>query len=446
MEVLSVSQLTGVIKQNLEGLFPLLSVRGEVSNLRHQSSGHLYFTLKDAEAQISAVLFRGSAARLSRLPKDGDQVTLSGQLTVYAPRGNYQIIATRIEFSGTGDLLRMLQERKEELQKRGWFDPASKKKIPKLPERIGVITSPTGSVIQDIIQVLSRRFSGCHVILNPVRVQGAEAAAEIAQAIDECCKHKVADLLIVARGGGSIEDLWPFNEMVVAEAIRRSSIPIISAVGHETDFTICDFVADLRAPTPSAAAEMATLEKREQLLHLGKGKTRLLESLRNHLKQSQHKLAIIARQPIFQSPYLVLAPYMQKIDEMKGEQAGAIKWVIRQSKIRLDSLKKQKASLNPKSRVTGLKRRFERKGEELKSAGHILLSKRAERLKGLTEHLYSLDPKNLLRKGYSIVFREKNDSVILSKDGVGPGERLKIQLSDGILSAEVIDGKSTPNL
>ena len=240
MKILSVTELTSAIKAVIEPSFQGIAVKGEISNFKLQSSGHLYFTLKDAGSQISAVLFKGNAACLNKMPKEGDQVVAKGEISLYAPRGQYQIIVRELQFLGLGDLLLKLQQLKEQLQMRGWFDPAHKKKLPKLPKRIGVVTSPTGAVIQDILQVLTRRFAGFHVILNPVKVQGEGAAQEIAQAISDFNRLKLADVLIVGRGGGSIEDLWAFNEEVVAKAIFESDIPIISAVGHETDFTIAD--------------------------------------------------------------------------------------------------------------------------------------------------------------------------------------------------------------
>ncbi len=218
-KVLSVSELTSTIKRILEPNFSSICVRGEISNFKLQSSGHLYFTLKDDGSQISAALFRGNAARLSRMPKEGDQVIASGQISLYAPRGQYQIVVRDIQFLGVGELLLKLHELKNTLEKRGWFSTEYKKALPKFPRRIGVVTSPTGAVIQDILHVLKRRFSGFQVILNPVKVQGEGAAEEIAQAIQDINHHDLADLLIIGRGGGSIEDLWAFNEEIVAKAI-----------------------------------------------------------------------------------------------------------------------------------------------------------------------------------------------------------------------------------
>ncbi|MES2121396.1 MAG: exodeoxyribonuclease VII large subunit, partial [Chlamydiota bacterium] len=237
-EILSVSELTNEIKKQIESRFPAVAVKGEISNLKEQSSGHIYFTLKDAGAQLSAVLFRGNARELSRLPKNGDQVVLRGEISLYTPRGQYQMIVRNLEYAGVGELLLKLHAMKAKLQGLGWFDASRKRPLPRFPKTIGVVTSPTGAVIQDIVQVLSRRNAGVHLILHPVKVQGEGAAEEIARAIEEFNRFHLADLLIVGRGGGSLEDLWAFNEECVARAIFQSKIPVISAVGHETDFSI----------------------------------------------------------------------------------------------------------------------------------------------------------------------------------------------------------------
>ncbi len=438
-EVLSVTQLTSFIKQKLESSFAFLSVRGEVSNLRKQASGHLYFTLKDQDAQISAVLFRGSASRVSKLPKEGDKIVVRGELSVYPPRGGYQIIVREVEFSGEGELLKKLHELKIKLQGLGWLDQAVKKSLPKFPKTIGVITSPTGSVIQDILHVLKRRFSGFHLILGPVRVQGEGAAQEIAKAIDEFNRYKLADVLIVGRGGGSLEDLWPFNEECVAEAIHNSHIPIVAAIGHETDFTIADFVADVRAPTPSAAAEIVMGEKAQVLLQLSKAKTRILQTIQGHLRSAKKMVETLAKQPCFTSPYTLLGPYLQKMDDIQEDLEGSIHQVLSHHRIRLNGLIKQKEFLKPSAQIATLQRNFSKKERELFWAATQRIQRKKEQLKKLSEHLQAIDPKNLLKKGYSIVFHEKNDSVILSTESVKPEEVLRIQLSDGQLRVKVHD-------
>lgn len=416
-EFLTVSELTTAIKKHLESRFPLVAVKGEISNFKEQSSGHLYFTLKDAEAQISAVLFRGNAKTLTRLPKGGDQVVIRGELSVYPPKGNYQLIVRDLKYAGVGELLLKWHELKARLEAKGWFDKQRKKKLPPFPKTIGVVTSPTGAVIQDIVHILNRRFSGVHLILNPVKVQGEGAAQEIAQAINQFNRHKLADVLIVGRGGGSLEDLWAFNEECVAEAIFRSEIPIISAVGHETDFSIADYVADIRAPTPSAAAEIVIAEKQHHLGFLSQTHKRLTHTLSQLVRIHRHKLEGIARHPLFSSPYAILGQASQRLDDLREEITAGVHHLIATKKMHLASCKQRLTFFSPATRVKQLKEKLDR----------------------LSSHLRAINPKNLLTKGYCILFREKGDSVIFSAKDVHPQEKLSLHLHDGNLKVEVYD-------
>lgn len=390
MKVFSVSELTSAIKGVIEPPFRGILVKGEISNFKVQTSGHLYFSLKDANAQISAALFKGNAAQLPRMPKEGDQVIATGEISLYAPRGQYQIIVRELQFLGMGELLLKLHQLKEELTRRGWFDAALKKPLPKLPRRIGVVTSPTGAVIQDILNVLTRRFAGLQVILNPVKVQGEGAAAEIAQAIYDFNKYNLADVLIVGRGGGSIEDLWAFNEEIVAKAIFESKIPIISAVGHETDFTIADWVADMRAPTPSAAAEIAIAEKAALVGFLEGVKTQCRHRIMQQIAQAKQHLNALQKHPLLSSPYGVLAPAIQRLDDFAH-------------KLEL---------LNPKGKIKEYR----------------------DRLNRLTHHLRSLHPNQVLKKGYAIVMTEK---AVLSVGELQPNQTVSIVLHDGKAGARI---------
>src|SRR5512136_2779310 len=266
--ILTVSRLTALIRSTLEENFEHVWVEGEVSNLSTPSSGHLYFTLKDAGAQLRCVMFKGAVRNLRFRLKDGMGLILRGRITVYEQRGDYQLIAEYAEPLGIGALQLAFEQLKERLVREGLFDESRKKPLPVLPQRIGVVTSPTGAAIHDILTVVNRRFANVQILIVPVRVQGDGAAAEIAAAIDDVNRYGAVDVMIVGRGGGSLEDLWAFNEEAVARAIARSRIPVISAVGHETDYTIADFAADLRAPTPSAAAELAVKDRDELVLHV----------------------------------------------------------------------------------------------------------------------------------------------------------------------------------
>lgn len=390
-KVFSVSELTSAIKGVLEPTFRGISVKGEISNFKLQTSGHLYFSLKDAGSQISAVLFKGSAKDLPRLPKEGDQVIATGEISLYAPRGQYQIVIRELQFLGVGELLLKLHQLKENLQAKGWFDPQRKKPLPKLPRRIGVVTSPTGAVIQDILNILTRRFAGFQVLLNPVKVQGEGAAQEIAQAIYDFNKYNLADVLIIGRGGGSIEDLWAFNEEIVAKAIFESKIPIISAVGHETDFTIADWVADMRAPTPSAAAEIAIAEKANLLRFLEGTQSFCRQRVSSQITQYKQRVSALQKHPLLSSPYGVLSPAIQ----------------------RLDDFSRQLEILNPKGKI--------REGWD--------------KLNRLKTHLRSLHPQNVLKKGYAILFSEKGDSIILSAKDLEPNQKFTALLHDGKVSA-----------
>jgi len=434
-KILSVSELTQAIKALLEPNFRMISVKGEISNFKLQASGHLYFSLKDAGSQISAVMFRGSAAQLTRMPKEGDQVVATGEISLYAPRGQYQLVVRELQFLGQGELLLKLHQLKEQLAARGWFDPAHKKPLPKFPKTIGVVTSSTGAVIQDILNVLTRRFSGFHVILNPVKVQGEGAALEIAQAIYDFNKYRLADVLIVGRGGGSIEDLWAFNEEIVAKAIYESQIPIISAVGHETDFTIADFVADVRAPTPSAAAEIAVAEKAALLRHLAQMRETLKVRMEHQIRQGKEKLAALHRHPLLSSPYALLSKPMQDIDRMRTDLDGTMKRRLEQEKMRLQGTLQRLHVLSPLAQVAKIREKLIAYPLRLElSVGQTLQSKK-ERLKSLFQHLQSLNPKNVLRKGYSLIFAGDGKSLLHSARDFAPNQPFTAFLHDGRVAA-----------
>lgn len=482
---LTVSELTRRIKINLESAFPIVTLQGEVSNFKQQSSGHLYFSLKDQHAQISAVMFKKDADALPKMPKDGDQVIATGEINVYPAGGRYQIVIKQLKLAGLGDLLLKLEELKGKLHKLGWFSQKHKKPLPKFPKTIGVVTSPTGAVIQDILNILSRRYSGFHLILYPVKVQGDGAAAEIAQAIDEMNRYQVADVLIVGRGGGSIEDLWAFNEEIVAAAIFRSGIPIISAVGHETDHCIADYVADVRAPTPSAAAEMVIAEKEQLLKFLDHTQKRMAQTLQHLVRHGQTRLNGIKRLPLFLNPYTLLGPWFQKIDGMSMECDQILKRKFLGLRQLITGKQKHLSSLKPTLQLThfrqklndkqrgielALQNRLINKRRELQERQTILdraigvklaacrqsfsltakrreleriwqqtLNLKKERCASLIRQLKSIDPKHLLKKGYSILFSEKKNSVISSVYDVKDESGIVALLADGKIITKITE-------
>jgi len=481
--VLTITQATNAIKHCIESSFPLIWLQGEISNFKMQSSGHLYFSLKDAKAQISAVMFRGDASSLKQIPKDGDNVIVRGEINVYPATGKYQILIRELRPVGLGELLQKLEELKIKLLKRGWFRPEHKKPIPKLPKIIGVVTSPTGAVIQDILNVLSRRFPGFRVIINPVKVQGEGAAQEIALAINQFNEHNLVDVMIIGRGGGSIEDLWAFNEEIVAEAIFNSRIPIISAVGHETDHCIADYVADIRAPTPSAAAEIVIAEKAQLLKHLKQSQSRIEQALLNLVRQDRHRLQGIKKQPLLLSPYALLGPSMQRLDDIRSDLDQIITQSIMKRRLTIDGRQRNLQSLKPTtqiahfrqklsywdksiraamlSKTTLLKKILPEKAETLATAfrakqdnrGRLLdelgkrkqldqnenrfLKLRKERLESISAILHSIDPKNVLKKGYCILFSEKDNSVITSIQAVEMQQDIRLVLSNGELLSTI---------
>jgi exodeoxyribonuclease VII large subunit len=435
--LLTVSQLTNAIKHCLEGTFPSIWLQGEISNCKLHSSGHLYFSLKDSAAQITAVMFRVQASTLPKVPRDGDQVIVYGSLNVYPPSGRYQIQVMELRFAGLGELLLKLEELKKKLNKRGWFNKEHKKPIPSFPRKIGIVTSPTGAAIQDILKVLSRRFSGFHVILNPVRVQGEGAAKEIARAIQQFNETSIVDVIIVGRGGGSIEDLWAFNEEIVAEAIFHSKIPIIAAVGHETDHCIAEYVADVRAPTPSAAAEMVIAEKSHQIEKLIHTQRRLDHAMTNILRHRKTNFESLQKQPLLRNPYLILGPWMQKLDDFRlGLDTSAFQ-LLKHKKTLLEGGRKVLFSLNPRAKVINSQLRL---ASLAKLFDHLISRKvvvHYDRLNRLIAALKAIDPKNLLSRGYSILFSEKDRSVITSVHKIKQSDRLRLMVCDGEIESTV---------
>lgn len=444
IQVLSVSALTQSIKSALEGQFRFVAVQGEVSNAKLQSSGHFYFSIKDQEAQIGAVMFKADVQQLERIPKEGDQVILKGALNVYPPSGRYQIVARSLEFSGIGALLLKLEALKVKLKGLGYFRQERKKPLPKFPKTIGVITSPTGAVIQDILNVLSRRYGNFHLILYPVKVQGDGAKEEIAKAINFFNAHALADVLIVGRGGGSIEDLFAFNEEIVATAIFESRIPIISAVGHETDHCIADYVADVRAPTPSAAAEIVMAEKALLLKSLEDIRRQLLTSLLHFLRKEREKLQGILRHPLFTSPHAFLTPLYLKTDDFREKLNALIEGKLERLSLKVNSLQKQVELLKPSVRVQNMREKIRYLQRALDQKIKSCQEVEGKKIERIVHLLQALDPRNLLTKGYSIIFSEKSGSIITSVCSLSEGEKIRLLFADGQAQSTIDSIKSQP--
>jgi len=396
--VYSVSELTTEIKVLLETTLPIIWLEGEISNLTFHSSGHLYFSLKDRDAQISCVMWRSRNVSLFFTPQDGKKVLAMGRVSVYQKRGVYQFDVIKLQPAGIGELQIAFEQLKQKLQEEGLFDVENKKEIPIFPERIGIVTSPTGAAIQDLLNILNRRYPGIEIILAPVKVQGEDAAEEIAAAIKNFNTHGQADVLIVGRGGGSLEDLWAFNEEVVARAIFRSRIPVISAVGHEIDFSISDFVADLRAPTPSAAAELAVPDREELLNRIQMYRKQLVELSVGRIQYERDRLkSLVTSYSFLRSPDLV-RQQQQRLDELLHTKQMTIEHQLKMWQ---------------------------------------------NKLQGLTSRLLSLAPDSVLKRGYSICYRAEDGRIIKDAKSVQPNEKIKVQLYRGKILGKVEEIEKT---
>ena len=455
---ITVSELTNRIKKHLEPSFKGVTVQGEISNFKAQASGHYYFTLKDEGSQLSVSFFNAARYKLPRIPKDGDKVLITGDINIYAPRGNYQLVAQGLVFTGVGDLLLKLHQLKLEIKELGWFEKEWKKPLPSHPKKIGVITSPTGAVIQDIIHVLSRRMANFHLILYPVKVQGEGAKEEIALAISEMNRYQICDVLIVGRGGGSIEDLWAFNEKIVAKSIFDSQIPIVAAIGHETDFTIADFVADVRAPTPSAAAEMVCAKTTDILDRLKQFEKRLDQIIKGICEKVHLRLEQFKRQPALRGIGL-LHPFLQRMDHMCNSLDLAVQASVLSEKNRLELLAVTLQGFAPQKKLRDQKAALVQIEQAISSfvlqfstyrkkdllvmqarLNHYDPSKKLQELKErhlrMAEHLKSLNPKTILKRGFCIP-QNKQGAIIRSVEDISLGENLDLIFYNGTIGAHV---------
>jgi len=345
----SVSEITDILKDLIEGSFPALTIEGEISNYRPSSTGHIYFTLKDEKASIAAVLFKGKARSLSFTPYDGLKVKASGSLSVYGARGSYQIVVDRMEESGSGEILKMLEERKRRLAAEGLFDSEKKQSLPFFPRTVGVVTSPTGAALRDILQITERRNPKVSVIVLPCAVQGAEAAEQIASQIKRANTFSLADVLIVGRGGGSLEDLLPFSEECVVRAVYESAIPVISAVGHEIDWALSDFAADVRAPTPSAAAEL-TVPVLDDIIHnIAATKSTLCDAVKSRVQNMRLLVKSFSAENLELRFRTVEQPLLQRFDDAKEALLASVQTRVDEAKKRIDFARRDLEAANPHS-------------------------------------------------------------------------------------------------
>jgi exodeoxyribonuclease VII large subunit len=437
-QVFTVSELTRAVKDTLEGRFGGLWVEGEISNLRVHTSGHVYFTLKDEEAQMRAVLFRGRMRRVRFEPADGLHVLAFGRLDVYAVRGEYQLVCEMLEPKGLGALQLAFEQLKARLAAEGLFDPARKRPLPTLPRRVGLVTSPTGAAVRDFLQIVTRRFAGLQVLVCPVRVQGDTAAAEVAEALQTLNRLGDLDVIVVARGGGSLEDLWAFNEEVVARAIAASKIPVISAVGHETDVTIADFVADLRAPTPSAAAELVVREKADLVRQLTTLRGRLGQAIGKRTGRLNDRLAAFRRRRVLTDPGRPLRDWARRVDDF-GLRLGRA--MTRHDARTRERLERAARALRPAllaAPVRHQQRLAGQLGGRLVRAARGETTRRRRAVEALAARLDSLSPLACLARGYAIV-AAPSGAIVTRADVVRVGDRVTVRLHDGSLGCRVED-------
>jgi len=419
----------------MESRFPLVWIQGEISNFRIPSSGHYYFSLKDAHAQIRAVMFRYQNESLTFIPEDGLYVVALGRLTLYEPRGEYQIVLETMEPKGYGALQLAFEQLKERLEKEGLFSPERKKPLPFLPQRMAVVTSPTGAAIRDFLKVLKRRYSNMEVLIYPVRVQGNEAAGEIVEALDRINRELQVDVIVITRGGGSLEDLWPFNREEVARAIARSRIPVLSAVGHEVDFTIADFVADKRSPTPSAAAEMLVKSKDDLMATVENYRYMLLRRMTRNVQMLNERLQGLERGLV--DPRGRLADQMLRVDELSGLLSVHVKSLIER---KVNQVRSFRDALNERAlleRCSNMQGRVASYDKTLKWLMVKTIDHHRHILERTVKSLGVANPLEVLKRGYSITRSLPGLEIIADAENVRKGDQVQVLLAKGHLVCRV---------
>ncbi len=434
-KVYSVYQITSDIKRSLDAM-GIVWIQGEISNCKYHSSGHLYFSLKDSRAQIKAACFRNHNMYLKFRPEDGMEVVVRGRLSVYEPRGDYQVIAEYLEPVGLGSLQMAYDQLKEKLRNQGFFDEAHKISLPLLPQKVGIVTSPTGAAIRDMLRILKRRNASLNVLLYPAKVQGVGAAEEIAAGIRYLNERKDVDVIIIGRGGGSIEDLWAFNEEVVAEAVYQSELPLISAVGHEVDFTIADFVADLRAPTPSAAAEMVSGAREDLKIAVNSLRSRLHQVVRSGLERRRLNLERLAHNRAFTLTPNRIRDLQQRFDEAVLRMSQSIRRFGSDLRHRERMAATRLKKIDLRRLILHKKEILARNRMGLASGIDVQLRRKRSRWELAVGKIDALSPLAILQRGFALC-RDSRNAIVKNAADVSPGDSVRVTLASGELDCRV---------
>jgi exodeoxyribonuclease VII large subunit len=437
--ILSVTELTIRVRDALEQQIGEVWVEGELSNCRIWNTGHLYFTLKDANSQLRGFMFKSALRYLRFKPTDGTRVVARGRISVYEPKGEYQLVCERLEPQGLGALQLAYDQLKKRLDAEGLFDAGRKRALPILPRKIGIVTSLDGAAVRDIVKVLRARYGNVHLVIRPARVQGEGAALEIARGVRAIGRVPGVDVVIVGRGGGSIEDLWAFNEEVVARAIVQCPIPVISAVGHETDVTIADFAADVRAPTPSAAAELVVARKDELRSRIGRIRDRLAAAARSRVQTLSRRVHVAAARPAFAAYPARLAMRARRLSETANSVARMLRGVLAAETRRLLTLERQLTTYDAGRRLASLLTRLVAADGRMTGAAARRLDRANGHLRTSAGRLESLSPLGVLGRGYAVAWNADKTRVLRDASAVAPGDTIRVTLSRGEIEAKVSD-------
>ncbi len=433
--IFTVSRLNQEVQQTLESNFGTLWLQGELSNFSRPVSGHFYFTLKDSQSQIRCAMFRGQNRYVDFQPENGNEVLVRGKLGLYTARGDFQLIVAHMEEAGSGILQKAFEQRKQELNALGWFDDAAKKALPDVPQTIGVVTSTTGAAIRDVLQVLARRYPQANIVIYPTMVQGKAAAPSIVQAINTAVRRAEADVLLIVRGGGSLEDLWAFNEQSVATAVRECTIPVVSGVGHEVDITICDLIADLRAPTPSAAAEMATPDGMVLLGRAQQHNASLMRIMDTTIKKAKKEVGSLEQRLAARHPRRLINDRAQRIDELDNRLRKALIGVVQQNVLRLTRAESRLHTSSPAREIGHRQNQINTLSLKLENALKSSLSSAQNRWGLADRALSTVSPHATLNRGFAVV--KSGTKIVRNAADLSPGDSIVTQLAQGEISSVV---------